>query len=340
MRVAVAREIARRWVVSEGAGLPGFGGAFLTGSVLWSPGEAVLPASSDVDVMVVLDVAEPPIKPGKIRYGSVLLEISFMSGGRLASAEDVLGDYHLAGSFHLPGVLADPSGRLGAIHRMVAREFADRRRVLARCEAAMDVVRHRITGMDEAAPLAEQVTSWLFGTGVTTHVLLVAGLRNPTVRRRYEAVRELLAVHGMLDRYEALLELLGCAGMGAARVSRHLGAVERAFDAAKEVSAPAYPFSSDITEAARPLSIGGSRELIERGLPREAVFWLVATYARCLRKLSLAGVDGGAHEEGFGELLADLGAETHADRRQRGQGVLDALPDLWHTAETLAPPPH
>lgn len=337
MRVGVAREVARRWVVEVGAGLPGFGGAFLTGSVLWSPEDAVLAASSDVDVMVVLDVAEPPVKPGKTRYGGVLLEISFMSAERLASAEGVLGDYHLAGSLHLPGVLADPSGRLAALHEVVAREFADRRRVLQRCGAAMDGVRRTIAAMDEAAPPADQVNSWLFGTGITTHVLLVAGLRNPTVRRRYEAVRELLAVHGMLDHHEALLELLGCAGMRAARVERHLGVLERVFDAAKDIRVPSYPFSSDISEAARPLSIDGSRELIVRGLPREAVFWLVATYARCLKKLALAGVPGEPYEEGFRELLADLGAETFADRRRRGQRVLDALPGLWHTAETIAP---
>ncbi|MBT2225761.1 hypothetical protein KLK06_07835 [Nonomuraea sp. NEAU-A123] len=337
MRVGVAREVARRWVAEVGAGLPGFGGAFLTGSVLWSPEDAVVAGSSDVDVMVVLDVAEPPVKPGKMRYGGVLLEISFMSAERLASAEGVLGDYHLAGSFHLPGVLADPSGRLAALHEVVVREFADRRRVLQRCGAVMDGVRRAIAAMDEAAPMADQVTSWLFGTGVTTHVLLVAGLRNPTVRRRYEAVRELLAVRGMLDHHEALLELLGCAGMGAARVERHLGVLEKVFDAAKDVRVPSYPFSSDISEAARPLSIDGSRELIARELPREAVFWLVATYARCLKKLSLAGVSGEVYEEGFRELLADLGAETFAGRRRRGERVLDALPDLWHTAETLAP---
>ncbi|MEU7742674.1 hypothetical protein [Nonomuraea sp. NPDC049158] len=336
-RVRVAREIARRWVAEVGSGLPGFGGAFLTGSVLWSPADAVLATSSDVDVMVVLDVPEPPVKPGKLRYDGVLLEISYMSGERLASAEDVLGDYHLAGSFHLPGVLADPGGRLTALHEVVAREFADRRRVLRRCGAAMDVVRRGIAGMDEAAPPVDQVMSWLFGTGVTTHVPLVAGLRNPTVRRRYEAVRELLAVHGMLDRHEALLELLGCADLGAARVAGHLDVLERVFDAAKDVQAASYPFSSDISEAARPLSIDGSRELIARGLHREAVFWLVATYARCLKKLSLAGAPTEPYEEGFRALLADLGAETSADRRRRGQRVLDALPDLWHTAETLAP---
>jgi hypothetical protein len=61
------------------------------------------------------------------------------------------------------------------------------------------------------------VTAWLFATGVTTHVLLVAGLKNPTVRQRYVATRELLADYGRVDFYETLLELLGCAQMSRAR---------------------------------------------------------------------------------------------------------------------------
>ena len=35
-----------------------------------------------------------------------------------------------------------------------------------------------------------------------------------------------------------------------------------------------------ITPAARPIAIDGSRELIEAGAHREAVFWIVATFAR------------------------------------------------------------
>jgi hypothetical protein len=53
------------------------------------------------------------------------------------------------------------------------------------------------------------VTAWLFPTGVTTHVLLTADLRNLTVRLRYPAVRELLVAYGQPEFYEELLALLG-----------------------------------------------------------------------------------------------------------------------------------
>ncbi|MEW1848409.1 hypothetical protein AB0392_61515, partial [Nonomuraea angiospora] len=300
----------------------------LTGAALWADPAAELAATSDVDLVVI---ADQPARLGKFAYRGVLLEVSSVS--ELGSTHEVLSDYHLAGSFHLPCVLADPSGRLTEIQRVVSRDFAERPWILARCTNAMDRVRGFINGIDERAPLPDQVNSWLFGTGVTTHVLLVAALRNPTIRRRYVAVRELLAEHGRLDFHESLLELLGAAHLSAARVERHLAVLEKVFDAAAAVRVPSYPFDSDITPLARPIAIDGTRELIQGGLHREAVFWLVATYARCLAKRAAAGEHG--YEDGFRELLADLGAETRRDRRRKGDLVLAALPGVWQTAMAL-----
>jgi len=50
----------------------------------------------------------------------------------------------------------------------------------------------------------------------------------------------------------------------------------------------AFPFGTDLTDKSRPIAIGGSQELIEAGLHREAVFRLVATYARCEKVFSTA----------------------------------------------------
>lgn len=341
VRVGAARRVARRWVAREGAALPGFAGAFLTGSALWAPAGTLLGPASDVDVMVVLDAAEPPVKPGKFRYDGVLLEVSYLPAARLGSAEDVLRDHHLAGAFHLPGVLADPTGRLEALHRTVSGEFAAPHWVRARTAAVLDLIRRTLDQVEPAAEAQgsavrpEAVNAWLFGTGITAHVPLVAALRNPTVRSRYAATRELLAGHGLPHHHERLLELLGCAELGAGRVERHLGVLEWAFDAAERVTAESYPFASDVSASGRPVSIGGSRDLIARGLHREAVFWLVATYARCLTKLSLAGADGSPYEDGFRDLLADLGADTPARRHRRAEEVRAALPWLRGLAEEL-----
>ncbi|MGI5271258.1 hypothetical protein ACQEUU_19030 [Nonomuraea sp. CA-218870] len=144
-----AVETARRWVRDEGARLPGFGGAFLTGSALWAPPGAGLPPDSDVDVMVVLDT--PAGHGRKFRYGGALLEVSFLPADQVASADDVLRHYHLAGAFHRPGVPADPTGRLSALQREVARRFAERRWVPARCEHALETIRARLAAVGHPA---------------------------------------------------------------------------------------------------------------------------------------------------------------------------------------------
>lgn len=98
MNVGQAKALARQWVHAEGGRLPGFAGPFFHGSVVWLPDETPLPTSPAVDVMVVVDEPNPPIKIGKLEYRGILLDASCLPLARLQSAEQVLGQYHLAGS--------------------------------------------------------------------------------------------------------------------------------------------------------------------------------------------------------------------------------------------------
>jgi hypothetical protein len=336
MLVKQARDAARQWVTTEAWSIPGFAGAYFAGSATWLPDDALLPATSDVDVMVVLADANPPNKPGKLHYGDVLLEVSYMARDRLRSPEQVLGDYHLASAFRAPSVIVDPSGQLTALQAAVTREFARRDWVRRRCEHAADGVRRWARALDETAPLHDQVTVSVFAAGVTTDMLLVAALENPTVRRRYAAVREVLAAYGRLDFHEPLLALLGCAKMDRQRVEHHLAGVTAVFDAAKVAIKTPYRFGSDISDAARPISIDGSRELIERDLHREAVFWIAATYSRC-RHIFAADAPHleVRFDRGYRELLGDLGISSFPDRRRRCEEVEAFLPRLWHVAEEI-----
>jgi hypothetical protein len=334
VRVRDARDAARRWVLENAPGQQGFRGAFYHGSTGWLTDDAVLPATSDVDVMVVFD--EPNSGPGKFRYEGVLLEVSYLPVERLGSPEMVLGRPELAGSFRGASVISDPSGWLTALQRTVARDYARRRWVFERCEGIRDNMLRYLRLLDEPGPFHDGVTSWLFATGNTTLMPLVAGLRNPTVRKRYAAARELLAEYGRRDFYDTLLGLLGCTRMGRARAEHHLGALTGAFDAARGVVQTPFFFTSDISEDARPVAIDGSGEMIEAGDHREAVFWMVATYARCQK---IFYHDAPALQEkyaaGFRELLGDLGIASFKDLRQRGAHVEAFLPRLWEVTEAI-----
>jgi hypothetical protein len=335
--VAQAKAVARRWVSEEAAHLPGFRGAFFHGSINWLADDAALPASSDLDVMIVHADPDPPHKPGKFVDRGLLLEVSYLSEARLGSPEQILGQYQLAGSFHTASVIADPLGRLTELQTAVARDYARRRWVERRCDDARNNVLTFLRSFDESAPFHDRVTSWLFATGVLTHVLLVAGLRNPTVRTRYLAARELLADYGRLDFYEPLLELLGCARLSRTQVEVHLAALAETFDAAKTVIATPFFFAADIGDAGRPVAIDGSRELIARGFHREAVFWIVATSARCQKVLAHDAPPAmqARYEPGIRHLLRDLGITSSTDLQKRCERVAAFLPSVWEMAQAI-----
>ena len=175
MLVKEAKELARRWVMEEGIHIPKVWGAFLHGSINWLPDDAAFPADSDLDIMLVLDEKDPGLKLGKFLYHGLLLEVSYLPRDEIQSAGRVLGLYHLAGSLRAANVLLDPSGELTRIHKEVAEEFAKRRWVEKRCRHAVDKL---LLGCRlDPAPFPDQVNSWLFPTGITTHVLLTAGLK-------------------------------------------------------------------------------------------------------------------------------------------------------------------
>jgi hypothetical protein len=337
MQVKEAKEIARQWVAEKASSTAGFSGAFYAGSTNWLPDDAILPATSDLDLWVVLADPNAPEKLGKFTYRDVLLEVSYVARDQLESPEAILGDYHMAGSFRTPGIIADPSGQLTRLQAAVSKDYAKRRWVLKRCEDARDRILRNLRSLHEAQPFHDQVTSWLFATGVTTHVLLVAGLKNPTVRRRYVAVRELLTNYGRLDFYEALLELLGCAQMSRARAEQHLAALVDVFDVAKTVVKTPFAYTADLSAIARPVAIDGSRDLIEAGDHREAIFWMVATYARCQKVLYQDAPSElrDRFDPGFRQLTGDLGITSFADLEHRGEQVRVFLPGVWAVAEAI-----
>lgn len=338
--VRQAKAIAREWVEQYGRATPGFVGAFLHGSINWQPDDADLPAASDLDIMLVLAENEPPPKPGKFIYNGVLLEVSYLPDAALRTPQQVLAEYNLAGSFHTPSVIADPSGHLARLQAEVSAHYAERRWVRARSRQALNKVRSNLARLEAPAPFHDQVMTVLFAAGVMAHVLLVAGLKNPTVRKRYVAVRELLAEVDRPDDYPPLLEMLGCEHTDRTQVEAHLDALAEAYDAAAGVIRTPFPFASDISVLARPIAIDGTRELIAGGMHREAIFWLAVTYSRCQAVFHHDAPPQTAqamrqYEAGYRRLLRDLGITSAEDLRRRSAEIQAMLPRLWYVAEQI-----
>jgi len=337
MLVQHAKAVARQWVVEEAGNVPGFHGAYFAGSTNWLPTDAPLPPTSDLDINVVFTGPHAPNQRRKLVYKNVLLEVTALSLEQFQSPDLILGHYHLAGGFSTSSIILDPSGQLTELQVAVSSGYAKRQWVRRRCEHARRRVLAGLAALDWSEPVHHQVISWIFPTAVTAQVLLVAGLRNPTVRRRYEAVRELLAEYGQLEFYETLLELVGCAGLSRTRADQHLTTLTEVFDVAAAAIKSPFSFASDISALARPLAINGSRDLIERGLQREAMFWVAVTYSRCQQVLA---ADAPAalqrrFDPGYRQLLGDLGIASFADRQQRSEQVKAQLARVWDVAEAI-----
>ncbi len=336
MHVKQAKFIARQWVHQNAASIPGYFGAFFHGSINWLADADSLPPTSDVDVMIVLTASEPPDKPGKIRYQDVLLEISYLSREQLRSPEQVLKNFPLAPSFSVPGVIADPTGELTQLQAAVSRDYAQYYWVSQRCAAVRQKALNYLDGVHSDQPFHDQVIRWLFGTSLLAPLLLVAGLQNPTVRKRYVLVRELLAAYGYLDIHETLLELLGCQRLSRVQVEQHLAALATVFDATQTVIRSPFPFASDMSAGSRTLAIDGSQALIDQGMHREAVFWIAVTYARCMIVLAQYAPNMlTRYDAGFRHLLSDLGITTFADIQRCTELVKNRLPAVWAVAETI-----
>ncbi|MEF3303151.1 hypothetical protein [Paenibacillus sp. GYB003] len=336
MNIGVARAAATEWVMQYTGQEPWFMGAYFSGSTVGQPDDAMMSVGSDMDVVVVTSEANPPLKPGKFIYRGALIEITFLSWNQIASPEEVLASYHLAGSFRVDTIIADPTGQLRVVQQKVSRHFAERDWVRRRCENVRQKIEHGLRNIDPTAPWHDQFMAWLFMTGVTTHVLLVAALRNPTVRLRYLAVYNVLREFGRTDIYPELLRLLGCEHWTPQRASHHLSALARTFDAAAAHAKTPFLFSSDITVASRPIAIDGSRNLIRDGYHREAVFWIGATFARCHKILSADAPKLQVElAPAFEEFVKDLGIPSSDTLARRAEDVLQFLPRLWDEAESL-----
>lgn len=340
MNIRGARALAAAWINTIGNTTPGYLGAWFSGSTPLLTDDAPLPRGSDIDIVLLLDGDELPAKPGKFRFADLLLEVTYLSRKTLHPTEALLADYHIGNSLWSQGrddfIIDDPIGVIGAAHRAVRQHFDDEQWVQRRLES---VHRRIVTGLShhpDGSAFHDHFLAWLFPTGVLCHLPLVAALRNPTIRRRYVAARDVLEEYGFGNLHTRLLETLGSAHMTHSQVQMHLNRLEATFDAAANTPMTDLPFASDITPAARAIAIDGAQTMRNSGDHREAVFWIAATFARCHAVLAINEADLGKRLYPYFQTLADeMGVGTIALLRQRADHALAALPALWEASQSI-----
>ncbi|PTA44977.1 hypothetical protein [Micromonospora sp. RP3T] len=334
MRVDAARAVAVGWVRERMRADPSVEGALFSGSTVGLPGDAQLPVWSDVDVLLVRD--SPGVKVGKFVHRGVLLEVSSVTWAEVGEPEDVLGSWVFAPMFRTDAVIADPSGRLAAVRRRVAVGFADPVWVRRRCAGVRRRIENGLRGLDAGAPLAEQVLAWVFPTSLVAVWPAVAGLVDPTVRRRFVRASEVLTRFGFGGRYPELLAAVDGGGVGAERVREHLVGLAVVFDEVARLPREGFAFGADLAVAGRPVVFEGGAALVAAGRHREAMFWVVVTYARCLAVLGVVAPERErVLRPGLVAVLADLQVVSAADRRRRADAVLASLPGWQSVVDAI-----
>ncbi|HEY5822272.1 MAG TPA: hypothetical protein VIT20_09875 [Propionibacteriaceae bacterium] len=328
MQIGRARELAAAWVA--GRSDPGLIGAFYTGSSVDLGPADELAAESDLDLVLVVEGGAPD-KLGKLTHDGVRLDVSSLSRAGLADGDAVARTHWLAPSFRGGAIIADPTGELHRVEAHVSRIFADPEVVASRCASVAERIRGGLDSWSEGRSWPDRVMRWVFPASLTTHLVLVAGLQNPTVRLRYRAARDLLAERGRAEVYPTLLDHLGVRHLTPGEVAGQLRPVAEVFDAAAAVNQHHFPFASDLTADARDIAVGGSERLILAGDHREAVFWLVVTLVRAQLILDHDGdpAEAAGWAKVTSEAIAALtGLRTEADLVRRTAEVRAFLPEL------------
>ncbi|MEJ7838106.1 MAG: hypothetical protein WKF81_04775 [Thermomicrobiales bacterium] len=336
MQVRDAKAIADIWIQQSHRSIRGYRGAYLAGSICWLEDDDEMSPYSDIDLHLVVNDEKLVTKPGKFRFHDALLEVSLEPYSLFADEHQLLANAAISTSVSRNRLIDDPDDVLRFRFDAVQRAFPRREHVVTRLNAIEQRIRTAMVNIDEAAAFHDQAM-WIFPASVTTHMLLTAGLGNPTVRRRFVEVGHMLDHYGESGTLELLLHLVGCDQISPDRATHHLNTLTPVYDATSAITTSTSRWVSDVSADSRSISIDGTQALIDQGYHREAMFWIVATYARCLNVIAAADdatVIPNANE-GFRILMLDLGIADVGDIRTMATAVIAALPQIRKVANRI-----
>ena len=331
MTAGQVRRTASDWILTNGSEIPGFCGAFFAGSINWTDEDVEWPATSDVDVFVVVDSTETSeLERGIRHYGldDVLLEVSVFASERFQTAEEVLSDYPMACHFSVSSIITDPTGKLNELHNDVSEHYAERK-----------WIRKRIQQLNESvlSEMEEGPFDLFFTVTRTAQVLLLANLLSPTWRKALMISREILASMNNLSLHEKMLEFFGCADLDPGEVESLFTQCATAFEYAKGIVCTPFVGDVNISDLARPKWIGGSREVIDMGYHREAVPWMLVIRSLCQTAINNDAPEDlkDRYDEEYKGILERLGLGSSPDYEQRAVLGREMLKETMHAAEVV-----
>lgn len=325
-----AYEAVQKWLAESGCRIPGYAGAYLAGSFLEHDPGADWPADSDIDVMILCR-EDPVPQADKFHYEGTLIEASYMHVREFADPERVLTVHYLAYALSHAMILGDPDSLLAPLCAFVQAEYARPERLRARWRTMISEIRRDCGPVDPERPFHMQAMGWLFTASKSVFPLLIAAGRNCTVRKRLGAARAALEKIGRAEIMDEILPHLLGENFDPSCLAAHVNALESAFEAACRSDGPSrdYRFRSDISPDNASLSVGWCHGMLKTAHPEDCVFWLGATWTRCLTILCMDENPAYAgHLENLKSFLADLGISSTESFTARLAALESFLPRL------------
>ncbi len=337
MKVADVIELAREWVASEAEATPGFVGAYLIGSAAILPLDAPFEPHWDIDIGIVLEDIEKPIRNRNLCYKGIIIECSYRPRADYTQLDAVLANHMMAHNIVAGRTLADPTGMLKELQTAVASAFAEQRWVAARCQGEKQFVQTVIHDLAQATMSPETFGRLLVVVSYLANLLIIADLKPPTTRRCLVLMREILRPLDRLDLHERALEVLGFAQLSREEVQAYLHECATAFDRAVALKRSATLRDHKLHDFVKPYFITGSQEMIDAGDYREAMIWICGGYAIALMTLFQ---DAPAEEQQqvllqAGRLLHSLGLGTPAALAERLRQLHALRDDFFQLADTM-----
>jgi hypothetical protein len=338
MNVRQVIQLAKEWVQLYGSQIPGFCGAYLTGGINAMLPDALFPSYRDVDLIIVLHEGGKSTQHNlELEYEGLILECGFKGLAEYQSPESVLANPHIAPSLAVDTILSDPTGLLTRTHQVVAKEFARRRWVVARCDYEKKRALGHLEQLSQADSPFEVLTQLLWFAHFLSGLIAVASLKLPTHRKALALMKELLHSQDRLDLHEELLTVLGYADMSPEKVGFYLQECAVAFDRAVAVKRTPSSWGFKLRPHIRPYAIEGAQEMIDEGHHREAMLWIEAFFA-----IALVAIQNDAPQEEkprfqatFGRLLSDLGLTTPDDWASRLRQAGSLADEVFKAADDI-----
>jgi hypothetical protein len=268
-------EIVQEWVDLYARPLPGFAGAYLWAGITALPPDAPFPLYRDVDLVLVLPEGTQD-DTVEVFYRGLMLEVISQYPNVHDDPEAILANPSHGPNMAATQILSDPTGVLTPLQKKVSAEFGRRRWVEARCEAEKASAEKHLDAMRAVSSPVERLESVWALLGALSGLLAVAQLKRPTTRRTLTLLRELLEAQGRADLHEAALTLFGSALLSRADVEAMLDRSVVAFDRSVDVYRTPTPYGFTIRPHLRPYLVEATREMIDEGSHREAVYWIAA----------------------------------------------------------------